>query len=92
MPLVVTGQLPPAQVEEGTLPGEPTWETTEWPVCAVLADSGAAWRVQLEWPVGFTLWLPQSQCRFSEERTWVTIPGWLAKEKGLPATNTEYPD
>lgn len=91
MPVIAIGQpLAAAQLEQGTVPGEPTWETTEWPVRAVLADSGPAWRLQLDWPAGSTLWLPKSQCRLLVG--WVTIPGWLAREKGLPATNTEYPD
>lgn len=91
MPLVVAGQphgvTPPR--ETGTCPGEPVWDTVEWPVRAVLAETPAALRVELDWPAGFALWLPKAQCSVTADR-WVTIPGWLAQDRGLPATNTEY--
>lgn len=92
MPVVVVGQphQQPA-LPEGTHREEPSWDTVAWPVHTVLAETADAWRVQLDWPVGFTLWLPKSRCCIDAER-WVTIPGWIAQERGLPATNTEYPD
>lgn len=91
MPVIsVGGPQQAPQLEQGITPGGPTWDTTDWPVRSVLADSGAAWRVELDWPKGFSVWLPKSQCRLVDG--WATIPGWLAREKGLPATNTEYPD
>lgn len=77
---------------EGHDADAPRWDTVEWPVKAILVNNEASWQVLLWWPQGTRLWLPKSQCQLSEDREWVTIPGWLAKAKGLPATNTEYPD
>ncbi len=30
-----------------------------------------------------TVWLPKSQCQWDEEDATMTMPEWLAKEKGL---------
>lgn len=69
---------------------EPDWNDSWRRVAEVVVESKLAWLVRLGWPdEGDPHWFPKSRCRFSDDRTHIFVPGWLAKAKNLQPDNME---